>query len=147
MALENNTAFIYSSNFSLGVNLTFAVNKKLAELLKPYSHYKVSIEEIHHKHKLDAPSGTAISLAQPHIESRELDGYQLGDSTEKLPIYSIRKGEIPGTHHVHYKSDVDGITLSHEAHNRDGFALGSVIAAEWIVGKKGIFTMNDVLNL
>ncbi|MEL0240505.1 MAG: 4-hydroxy-tetrahydrodipicolinate reductase [Flavobacteriaceae bacterium] len=147
MALENNTAFIYSSNFSLGVNLTFAVNKKLAELLKPYSQYKISIEEIHHKHKLDAPSGTAISLAQPHKEARELDGYQLGDSTEKLPIYSIRKGEIPGTHHVHYKSDIDEITLSHEAHNRDGFALGSVIAAEWIVGKRGIFTMNDVLNL
>jgi 4-hydroxy-tetrahydrodipicolinate reductase len=147
MALENNTAFIYSSNFSLGVNLSFAVNKKLAELLKPYSQYKVSIEEIHHKHKLDAPSGTAISLAQPHIKSRELDGYHLGDSSEKLPIYSIRKGEIPGTHHVHYKSDIDEITLSHEAHNRDGFALGSVIAAEWIVGKKGIFTMNDVLNL
>lgn len=147
MALENNTAFIYSSNFSLGVNLTFAVNKKLAELLKPYSQYKVSIEEIHHKHKLDAPSGTAISLAQPHIEARAFDGYQSGDSTEKLPIYSIRKEEIPGTHHVHYKSEIDEITLSHEAHNRDGFALGSVIAAEWIVGKKGIFTMNDVLNL
>ena len=147
IALKNNTAFIYSSNFSLGVNLTFAVNKKLAELLKPYPQYEVSIEEIHHKHKLDAPSGTAISLAQPHIESKKLDGFQLGDSNEKLPIYSIRKGEIPGTHHVRYKSEIDKITLSHEAYNRDGFALGSVIAAEWIVGKKGIFTMNDVLNL
>ena len=147
IALKNNTAFIYSSNFSLGVNLTYAVNKKLAELLKPYSQYEVSIEEIHHKHKLDAPSGTAISLAQPHIESKKLDGFQLGDSKEKLPIYSIRKGEIPGIHHVRYNSEIDKITLSHEAYNRDGFALGSVIAAEWIVGKKGIFTMNDVLNL
>ena len=86
-------------------------------------------------------------MAQPHIESKNLDGFQLGDSKEKLPIYSIRKGEIPGTHHVRYKSEIDKITLSHEAYNRDGFALGSVIAAEWIVGKKGIFTMNDVLNL
>ena len=147
IALKNNTAFIYSSNFSLGVNLTFAVNKRLAELLKPYPQYEVSIKEIHHKHKLDAPSGTAISLAQPHIETKKLDGFQLSDSKEKLPIYSIRKGEIPGTHHVRYKSEIDKITLSHEAYNRDGFALGSVIAAEWIVGKKGIFTMNDVLNL
>ena len=147
LAKKQQTAFIYSSNFSLGVNLLFALNKRFAELMTSYPAYQPRIEEIHHVHKIDAPSGTAITLSEPHINARKFNGYQLGDSEEKLPIYSIRKDEIPGTHHVHYKSDIDQITLSHEAFNRDGFALGAVIAAEWIVGKMGIFTMNDVLNL
>ena len=110
--------------------------------------YRPSLEEIHHIHKLDAPSGTAITLAETVMEESDLTEWELnGDSKDKLKIKSLREGEVPGTHKIKYTSSVDEITLKHEAFSRDGFALGAVIASEWLVGKEGIFSMNDVLNI
>jgi 4-hydroxy-tetrahydrodipicolinate reductase len=110
--------------------------------------YRASMEETHHIHKLDAPSGTAITLAEGIIENSNLIDWKLDeDAKDSLSIQSYREGEIPGTHSIKYKSPIDDITIEHKAHNRKGFALGAVIAAEWIVGKKGIFKMDDVLNL
>jgi len=146
---EKNGAFIYASNFSLGVNIFFELNKVLAKMMSNLEQYRVSMEEIHHTKKLDAPSGTAISLANGIIaEHAEYDGWKLdaGDTTT-IPIVAKRIEDVPGTHIVTYESEVDAITIEHMAHNRQGFALGAVIAAEWIIGKKGIFTMNDVLGL
>jgi len=146
---EKNGAFIYASNFSLGVNIFFELNKVLAKMMSNLEQYRVSMEEIHHTKKLDAPSGTAISLANGIIaEHAEYDGWKLdaGDTTT-IPIVAKRIEDVPGTHTVTYESEVDAITIEHMAHNRQGFALGAVIAAEWIIGKKGIFTMNDVLGL
>ena len=148
IALEKNTAFLYASNFSVGVNLFFKLNKVLAQMMQPHKEYKVSMEETHHIHKLDAPSGTAITLAEGIIENSDLIDWKLDeDAKDSLSIQSYREGEIPGTHSIKYKSPIDDITIEHKAHNRKGFALGAVIAAEWIVGKKGIFKMDDVLNL
>lgn len=143
------TAFMYASNFSLGVNLFFKLNEQLAALMKPHG-YKTQIEEIHHIHKLDAPSGTAITLAEGVLAQQELSGWSLVDQdlktvTNSLPITSKREGEVPGTHTVSYTSDVDTLEIKHSAHNRTGFALGAVVAAEWIKDKKGIFNMSDVL--
>lgn len=146
---EKNGAFIYASNFSLGVNIFFELNKTLAKMMGNLSQYNISMEEIHHTKKLDAPSGTAISLANDIISQHS--GYnnwkldELGNKT--IPIVAKRIEDVPGTHTVTYESEVDTIEIKHTAHNRQGFALGAVIAAEWIVGKKGIFTMNDVLNI
>lgn len=142
-----NAAFLYASNFSLGVNLFFALNEKLAELIKPFqTNYQCQLEEIHHIHKLDAPSGTAISLAQGIMAHSDFEAWKLGDTEgEKLGINAIREGEVPGTHSVNYRSEVDEIEIKHKAFNRNGFALGAVIAAEWILGKKGNFTMKEVL--
>ena len=110
--------------------------------------YRVSIEETHHIHKLDAPSGSAITLAEGIIENSDLTRWKLqGDEKDTVSIKSLREGEVPGTHNVMYKSYIDEITIKHKAHNREGFALGAVIASEWIAGKKGIFKMDDVLNL
>ena len=139
-------AFLYASNFSIGVNIFFELNKTLAQFMQKYPEYAVSIEEIHHTQKLDAPSGTAITLAQEIIEQTDKVGWELGETTEdKIPITAKRIENIPGTHIVTYKSVVDTLEIKHTAHNRDGFALGAVLAAEWIVDKKGVFSMKDVL--
>ena len=147
IAAENNTAFLYSSNFSLGVNLFFALNEKLANLMKNFPEYNVQLEEIHHTHKKDAPSGTAISLAEGIIKNdQRFEGWKLEETKEKeLGIFAIREDEVPGTHSVFYKSSVDEIEIKHTAYSRNGFALGAVIAAEWIQGKTGNFSMKDVL--
>ncbi len=146
---EKNGAFIYGSNFSLGVNLFFDLNEKLAKTMSNFKQYKVEIEEIHHTQKLDAPSGTAISLANGIIENSEYKTWTLSDDAADSEIYidAQRIENIPGTHSVIYDSLVDAIEITHTAHSREGFAFGAVIAAEWIFGKKGIFTMKDVLNL
>ena len=148
IALENNTAFLYGSNFSLGVNLFFALNENLAKMMNKFSEYNCQLEEIHHIHKLDAPSGTAISLAEGIINNSKFEAWKLDETKEKeLGIFAIREDEVPGTHSVFYRSEVDEIEIKHTAYNRNGFALGAVIASEWIVDKKGIFTMKDVLGL
>ena len=145
-ALHNKTAFLYASNFSIGVNLFFKLNKTLAKIVQNQD-YKASVEEIHHIHKLDAPSGTAITLAEGIIENSNLKKWCEQDAGEdELEIKSIREGEVPGIHTIQYKSDIDSITIRHEAFDRKGFAYGALVAAEWIVGKKGIFKMDDVLN-
>lgn len=148
IALENNTAFLYGSNFSLGVNLFFALNENLAKMMNKFSEYNCQLEEIHHIHKLDAPSGTAISLAEGIINNSDFEAWKLDETKEKeLGIFAIRENEVPGTHSVFYRSEVDEIEIKHTAYNRNGFALGAVIAAEWIVDKKGVFAMKDVLGL
>ena len=145
---KNDTAFLYASNFSIGVNLFFKLNEQLAKMMNNQSEYKVNIEEIHHIHKLDAPSGTAITLTEGIIENSKSSDWSLStDKSDEIQIDAIREGEVPGTHTVTYESSIDAISIKHEAHNREGFALGAVVAAEWIVGKKGIFKMGDVLNL
>lgn len=145
---EKNGAFIYGSNFSLGVNLFFELNVYLAKMMSKFDAYKASMEEIHHTQKLDAPSGTAISLANGIIENSTYEGWTIENPKDnQLPIDAQRTENVPGTHSVFYTSDVDTIEIRHTAHSRDGFALGAVIAAEWIVGKKGVFSMKDVLNL
>ncbi len=144
---EENSAFLYASNFSIGVNLFFELNKKLAKLMEPFKEYSVEIEEIHHLQKLDAPSGTAISLAEQIIFNSSFKGWKLDKAEEDtLPIYAKREENVPGTHTVSYTSEADAIEIKHTAHSREGFALGAVIAAEWIKDKKGIFSMKDVLS-
>ena len=145
----NKTAFLYASNFSIGVNLFFKINELAAKLMKPHSEeYKPSIQEIHHIHKLDAPSGTAITIAESLVDTGHFSTWELNGTTDKkLNIESVREGEVPGTHSITYHSQVDEISLKHEAFSRDGFALGAVIAAEWILNKKGVFSMQDVLNI
>ena len=145
---DKNGAFISSSNFSLGVNLFFELNEYLAKMMSKFGSYSVEMEEIHHTQKLDAPSGTAISLAKGIIENSDYSSWTLEKAKEnQIQIEAVRTENVPGTHTVTYKSVVDTIEIKHTAHNRDGFALGAVIAAEWIVGKHGIFTMKDVLNI
>ncbi len=142
-------AFIYASNFSVGVNIFFELNKHLAKLMNNIENYNISMEEIHHTQKLDAPSGTAITLAEGIIEHTTKENWELGEikSEKNIPIVAKRIPEVPGTHSVFYNSDVDSIEIKHTANNRKGFALGAVIAAEWIVGKTGVFSMKDVLNI
>lgn len=144
-----NSAFLYGSNFSLGVNLFFELNAHLAKLISSYDQYQVEIEEIHHTQKLDAPSGTAITLAEGIIQNSSKKDWQLDENTnpDHIPIFAKRLDNVPGTHTVSYISEVDTIEIKHTAHTRKGFALGAVIAAEWIANKKGFFTMKDVLNL
>lgn len=145
---EKNGSFIYASNFSLGVNIFFELNSYLAKMMKNLSDYKISMEEIHHTQKLDAPSGTAISLANGIIENTDYINWTLKTPIEnEIYIDAKRIENIPGTHAVFYDSKVDQIEIKHTAHSREGFALGSVIAAEWLVGKKGVFTMKDVLGI
>jgi 4-hydroxy-tetrahydrodipicolinate reductase len=145
---EKNGSFIYASNFSLGVNIFFELNSYLAKMMKNLSDYKISMEEIHHTQKLDAPSGTAISLANGIIENTDYVNWTLETPIEnEIYIDAKRIENIPGTHAVFYDSKVDQIEIKHTAHSREGFALGSVIAAEWLVGKKGVFTMKDVLGI
>jgi 4-hydroxy-tetrahydrodipicolinate reductase len=143
---EKNGGFISSSNFSLGVNLFFGLNEYLAKMMSKFDSYSVEMEEIHHTQKLDAPSGTAISLAKGVIENSNYTNWTLETPKPKeIHIEAKRIGDVPGTHTVTYNSIVDSIEIKHTAHNRDGFALGAIIAAEWIVGKHGVFTMKDVL--
>ncbi|EJL66875.1 4-hydroxy-tetrahydrodipicolinate reductase [Flavobacterium sp. CF136] len=145
---EKQGGFISSSNFSLGVNIFFELNEYLAKIMAQFDSYKVSMEEIHHTQKLDAPSGTAISLAKGVIENSAYAKWTMEKAnSNEIHIEAKRIGDVPGTHTVTYDSAVDSIELKHTAHNREGFALGAVIAAEWLAGKKGIYTMKDVLNL
>jgi 4-hydroxy-tetrahydrodipicolinate reductase len=134
---EKNGALFYASNFSLGVNLFFKVNAYLASLMNKYNNYDVSLEEIHHIHKLDKPSGTAITIADALIKKLE--------RKTKWSIENKREGEVPGTHIVKYHSGIDDIEIMHKAHSRKGFALGAVIAAEFLKDKKGVYTMDDIL--
>lgn len=149
IAAENDTAFLYGSNFSLGVNLFFALNEKLAVLMKNFDEYSCQLEEVHHVHKKDAPSGTAISAAEGIIKNHpKYDGWKLEETIgNELGIFAVREDEVPGTHSVFYRSEVDEIEIKHTAFSRNGFALGAVIASEWIIGKKGNFGMKDVLGL
>ncbi|QCW99611.1 4-hydroxy-tetrahydrodipicolinate reductase [Aggregatimonas sangjinii] len=145
---EKDGAFIYASNFSLGVNVFFELNRQLAKMMAQLKQYSISMEEIHHTQKLDAPSGTAITLAEGILDHTDYAAWKLGDAAEnEIPIHSKRIGTVPGTHTVDYSSAVDSIEIKHTAHNREGFALGAIIAAEWLVGKTGVFTMKDVLGL
>lgn len=144
-----NGAFLYASNFSIGVNLFFEVNKKLAQLMAERNEYDISIEEIHHTQKKDAPSGTAIKLAEQilqQIKRKEKWALEPGSSAD-LKITSKRVDPAPGTHHVTYHSAIDNIEIIHTAHSRQGFAAGAVLAAEFISSKKGVFTMADVLGI
>lgn len=143
---KKNAAFIYASNFSLGVNLFFELNKQLSRLMNKVDEYKVSIEEIHHTQKLDAPSGTAITLAEQIIENSSKTGWKLDRAEEnEIPVTAKRIENVPGTHTISYDSEVDTIRIEHIAHSRDGFALGAIIAAEWLQHKKGVYSMKDVL--
>jgi 4-hydroxy-tetrahydrodipicolinate reductase len=146
---NKNGSFIYGSNFSLGVNLFFELNSYLAKMMSKFKTYSISMEEIHHTQKLDAPSGTAISLAKGIIENTDYTSWTLdvNPKEKELPIEALRIENVPGTHSIFYTSEVDTIEIKHTAHSREGFALGSVLAAEWLVGKKGVFTMKDVLDL
>ena len=145
---EKNSAFISSSNFSLGVNIFFELNSYLAKIMSKFEDYKVDIEEIHHTQKLDAPSGTAISLAKGVIENSDYNNWTLENpKSDDILIEAKRIENVPGTHTVTYNSNIDLIEIKHLAHNREGFALGAVIAAEWIVGKHGVYTMKDVLEI
>ncbi|RYZ48990.1 MAG: 4-hydroxy-tetrahydrodipicolinate reductase [Sphingobacteriales bacterium] len=141
-------AFIYGSNFSLGVNLFFSLNTYLARLMSKFPEYRVSMQETHHTQKLDAPSGTAISLAKDIIESSDYSSWALkAKKPDEIQIDAVREENVPGTHTVFYTSAVDTIEITHTANNREGFAYGAVIAAEWLAGKKGVFSMKDVLGL
>jgi len=146
---NNNGGFIYASNFSLGVNIFFELNEYLAKMMRNLSQYEISMEEIHHTKKLDAPSGTAITLAEGIIKHTNKNNWALDvtNNETEIPIVAKLIPDVPGTHSVEYKSAVDSIEIEHIAHSRDGFALGAVIASEWLVGKIGIFTMKDVLGL
>lgn len=145
---EKNGAFIYGSNFSLGVNIFFELNDHLAKIMAKFNQYKVEMEEIHHTQKLDAPSGTAISLAKGIIDNSDYSSWALENAKDDEILIDAKRIEgVPGTHSVFYNSEVDTIEIKHTAHNREGFALGAIIAAEWIVDKKGVFSMKDVLDL
>ena len=147
---EKNGTFIYASNYSVGVNLFFELNKKLATLMAPYPEYNVSLHEIHHTQKKDAPSGTAITLGEQVMQIITSKKKWVNDIThknEELQITSERIDPAPGTHSVKYSSDIDDIEITHTAHTRTGFALGAVLAAEYILGKTGFYTMKDVLHL
>tara|TARA_B100000795_G_scaffold269962_1_gene261403 strand:- start:5539 stop:6240 length:702 start_codon:yes stop_codon:yes gene_type:complete len=146
---EKKGAFIYASNYSLGVNIFFELNKQLAKMMKTVEGYNISMEEIHHAGKLDAPSGTAITLAEGIIENTSKNNWELGGeaSEDTIAIAAKRISKVPGTHTILYNSEVDTIKIKHTAHSRKGFALGAVIAAEWIYDKTGVFSMKDVLNI
>jgi len=143
---KKNGSFLYASNFSLGANLFFELNKKLSRLMAGKNEYKTSIDEIHHVHKVDKPSGTAITLAKDIISDSRYRDWELDShSKDKISISSIRENEVNGVHKVSYSSENDIISIKHEALNRNGFALGAVISAEWLVNKKGCFSISDML--
>lgn len=145
---EKDGSFIYASNFSIGVNLFFNLNAYLAKMMKNIKDYEVSMEEIHHIHKLDAPSGTAISLAESILDESQKNQWAIDTPNDDALFIDVkREGEVPGTHSVTYESAIDAIEIKHTAFNRTGFALGAVVAAEWLHTKKGIYTMKDVLSL
>ena len=143
------TGFFYASNYSIGVNIFFAINKKLAALMGQYQEYSAQVDETHHIHKLDKPSGTAITTAEGLIENipNIKDWVLEKDEDQMVKIVSHREGEVYGKHTVHYNSPIDEIILTHNAHTRDGFAVGAIKAAEWIIDKKGPHVMNDMLGL
>jgi 4-hydroxy-tetrahydrodipicolinate reductase len=143
-------AFFYASNFSIGVNLFFALNRQLAQLMEDWEQYRPEMTEIHHTQKLDAPSGTAITLAEAMIEQLSRVKEWRNEETNQvgaLPIISEREGDVKGTHEIRYRSEVDTITIRHEAHSREGFAKGALQAAHWVIGKQGVFGMADMLGL
>ena len=148
--IDMNQALFYASNFSIGVNIFFQLNRQLARLMATHSSYQINMEELHHTRKKDAPSGTAITLAEGIIA--EHPSYKAWRKSEEpiapksFPIHSIRQDDIPGTHSIEYRSEIDSINITHTAFNRDGFALGAVVAAEFLYGKKGVFTMSDLLT-
>ena len=145
---NRNGSFIYASNFSIGVNLFFSINEYVSNLMKPWKDYQVSIEEIHHTKKLDAPSGTAITLAEEIVKNSDKKNWKLNEEADDtIKITAKRMDEVKGTHIINYDSNIDTISIKHEAHSRDGFALGALLAAEWLADKKGIFTMKDVLQI
>lgn len=145
---NNNGTFLYASNFSLGVNIFFELNRTLSQLIANRPEYKVAIEEIHHTEKIDAPSGTAISLAEDIISNSSYNNWTLETPSEsEIGIVAKRIENVPGTHNIKYNSEIDTIEIKHTAHSRKGFALGAIIAAEWIADKKGVYTMRDVLNI
>ena len=145
---KKNGSFLYASNFSLGANLFFELNKKLSHLMAGKNEYKTSIDETHHIHKVDKPSGTAITLADDIISNSRYKNWELdSNSKDKININSNRKKEVSGVHKVVYSSENDIISIKHEALNRNGFALGAVISAEWLVNKKGCFSISDMLNI
>lgn len=150
--IEQNGTFFYASNFSIGVNIFFKLNQFLAKMMNAYKDYQPSMEEIHHIHKKDEPSGTAITLAEGMLEElqNKSDWYLKGETVDQaeqyIPITSKREGEVPGTHIIKYQSDIDEIEIKHTAHGREGFALGAVLVAEWIKNKKGILGMDDFLK-
>lgn len=154
--LIGNQALLYGSNFSIGVNVFFHINKLLAEVMNPYKQYDVQVEEIHHTHKLDSPSGTAITIAEGIIEQLDAksewvnnligEGGEIIPKAPQLLIESHRIDEVPGTHTVLYSSEVDQIEFKHTAHSRAGFALGAVIAAEWLQGKTGFYQVTEMFN-
>lgn len=146
---KDGKTFFYASNYSLGVNIFFAVNKYLSKLMNPYTDYDVEMEETHHIHKLDAPSGTAITLAEGVIQNIDRKDRWVLEKEEKptdIAIHCIREGEVPGNHKVTFKSEYDRITIEHDAKTRKGFAFGAVLAAEFTAGKKGFLGMNDLFN-
>jgi len=149
---KREASLIYSSNFSIGVNLFFEMNKHLAKLMNDKTDYVASITEIHHTQKIDAPSGTAVTLAKdlisnhPTYSSWKLTGQSENMEKSDLPISAIREENVPGTHLISYTSEIDTLTIEHQAHNRKGFALGAVIAAEFIHKKQGVYTMSDILK-
>ena len=149
---ENNGSFIYASNFSIGVNIFFELNKQLAKMMNSQKEYSINVEEIHHTKKLDTPSGTAITLAEGIINNTSKRDWQLKERQTQInagtiPIEAKRIIDVPGTHIISYESQIDSIEIKHTAHNRKGFALGAIIAAEWLNNKIGIYTMKDVLNI
>ena len=149
---ENNGSFIYASNFSIGVNIFFELNKQLAKMMNSQVEYSINVEEIHHTKKLDTPSGTAITLAEGIINNTSKRDWQLKEKQTQInagtiPIEAKRILDVPGTHIISYESQIDSIEIKHTAHNRKGFALGAIIAAEWLNNKIGIYTMKDVLNI
>lgn len=148
-AKDNDTAFLYASNYSVGVNIFFEVNKVLAKLMNKQADYNVSMEEIHHTQKKDSPSGTAITLANQILENvaRKNKWSEEEKADDTLHINALREEGVPGTHSITYSSNIDDIEIKHTAHNRNGFALGAVLAAEYIVDKKGVFSMQDVLGI
>lgn len=148
---QHHGALLWASNFSVGVNLFFALNRYLTQLLDNHPEYRPDLTEVHHVHKLDAPSGTARTLAQDLLAlSTRLTGWCLSPTPPgptDLPITAVREGEVPGTHRVRWSSPVDEITIEHRAHSRTGFAAGALVAAGWLVGKIGVYRMDDVLGL
>ena len=149
--MKSNSALLPATNFSIGVQITFHLNKELARVMSKFPEYTASIEEIHHTAKLDKPSGTAITLAEGILENTPgLSSWKLDEERQnenELSIIALRLPDVPGTHTVRYTSEIDTIELKHEAHNRKGFAAGAIRAAEFLNGKSGVYTMKDVLNL
>lgn len=147
LTIEKQGTFLYASNYSVGVNLFFELNKKLAKLMSPYSFYEVNTREVHHTEKKDAPSGTAITLAEGLIGNLIGKTNWINNEIAKpneIPIWSEREAKVPGTHIVRYISEVDEIEISHKAVSREGFALGAIVAAEWAVNQKGVLSLADL---